>query len=377
MLTSNRAHAQTGAAKPSVAVFPLGGDADGKLKDRIATSLRAKINRSGVYTAIDGPLMADTVADATAPINAQTSADAVRQLLTDSDATVLMWGEADAQNPAAGPNGPASLKLEVLDLRDKTPTPHLLQEQINTPLDVRFAVERILSTLPRMTPFVHPNEQPVHHDLASDAAFAHNPNLLADGDFQTPGQWQMLLGASVTDVGLSDALPDNDQAAIYRVPADEGQPAYNALAMNMSQGVATSNGLACLSQPIEIQPGVKYRIQFLYRSDGPTEHVFVKGYTSAKDIAGKPADREIYRCQVPPSGSTDGQWRKVECDMNPQQVYFPVQRLRVDLYVYLHGGTIFFRDVQLKAVGQQGAQDQAHDDAIKPPTTQMLRDGDQ
>ena len=126
---------------------------------------------------------------------------------------------------------------------------------------------------------------------------------------------------------------------------------HNVLAMNLSKGVAESNGLACLSDAIPIQAGMRYRLSFKYRSDGPTLHVFVKGYTTGKDIAGQPAEREDYRRQVPPSGTTDGQWKTVVCDLTPANPNFPVEHLPVDLYAYLSPGVVMFDDVQLKSIG--------------------------
>ena len=78
--------------------------------------------------------------------------------------------------------------------------------------------------------------------------------------------------------------------------------------------------------------------------------------------------REIYRRQVPPTDATDGKWVTITDELNPQHVVYPVQELRIDLYAYLHPGTVQFADIVLKAVGSQTRQ--AKDDAIKSVTTQ-------
>jgi hypothetical protein len=106
---------------------------------------------------------------------------------------------------------------------------------------------------------------------------------------------------------------------------------------------------------IAIRANTRYRLVFKYKSDGPTLHVFVKGFTSGKDLAGKPELREVYRRQVSPTDETHGQWQTIECDMNPRHPAFPVQFLKVDLYAYLHPGTVMFDDIQLKAVGWQSS----------------------
>ena len=342
-----------GADKPIVAVFPLGGTSDQALRDRIGFSIRAKLDRDGTYSPLDGFAMKDMASAAKDPLSADTSPDAIKDLATDSGAVVLIWGDC---SPAAGGQGD-SLRLRVLDLRSSPVKVGSYDKPIADPEQVRFVVEKFLQTLPGIAPFEHPNENPVQHDPASDAEFRRNPNLVVDGDFTSAGHWDALLAADKYPVQISDQLPDEDKVCIYQMPVGNGK--HNVLAMNLSRGTAESYGVACLSEPIEIEPGIKYRVHFRYRSDGPSLHVFVKGYTRGKDIAGNPADLEIYRLQVPPSGATNGQWQTVEADLNPssaatvlsQAENRTVQRLRVDLYAYLKPGTVFFDDVELKSVG--------------------------
>jgi hypothetical protein len=229
------------------------------------------------------------------------------------------------------------------------------QAPIAAPTDVRFVVEKFLSGFSGVQPFTHPNEQAVHHDRASDALFASNPNLVIDGDFVQEGHWDALYQSEKYTVPFSVGLPGVNKVVINRFPATAGEPAHNVLAMNLSLEAAQNNGLAALSDAIPINPGVRYRITFRYRSDGPTTHVFVKGYTSGKNLAGEPEDREVYRLQVPPGPRTQNQWQTVEADLNPQNPAYPVERLRVDLYAYLAPGTVMFDDVQLKAVGRENS----------------------
>jgi hypothetical protein len=342
-----------GAGKPVVAVFPLGGTSDQALRDRIGFSIRAKLDRDGTYEPLDQFAMKDLASAATEPLSADTSTDTIKTLATDSGAVVLIWGDC---SPA---NGQDDLRLEVLDLRASPPTPRSFEETIADSTQVRFVVEKFLQTLPGIAPFEHPNENPVQHDAVSDAEYRRNPNLVVDGDFTQAGHWNALLAADKYPVQISDQLPDEDKVCIYQMPV--GAAKHNVLAMNLTKDTAESYGLACLSDPIEIEPGTKYRVHFRYQSDGPTLHVFVKGYTRGQNIAGQPADLEIYRLQVPPTGATDGKWQTVEADMNPSSAATvlpdatdqPVRRLRVDLYAYLKAGTVFFDDVELKAVGRQ------------------------
>ena len=197
-----------------------------------------------------------------------------------------------------------------------------------------------------------------------------NPNLLANGDFSQPGGWDAIYMAEKYRVTVGDKLPPVDKIAIYKMPGEKSgseEKANNVLAMNLSQVAAENNGLACLSDPIRIKPETRYRISFRYKSDAPTTHVFVKGYTAAKDIKGQPAEREVFRTQVPPTGPTKGKWETVVCDVNPFNPSYPVQTLRVDLYAYAGAGVILWDDVVVQEIGP--LTEKPADDAIKKPTT--------
>jgi hypothetical protein len=347
------------ADKPKVAVFPLGGSASQDLRDKVGFSIRAKLDREGHYEPIDGPTMEDMAADK--PIDLGTTPQVLENLSKDAGVRVLIWGQLDGdQQP--------TLKIKTLDLDQPDSAPHEFQKVIAQPTDMRFVVEDILQTLAGVKKFEHPNEQAVQDDAKARALFDKNPNLVVNGDFAKEGSWEALLESQVYSPPISDKPPAVDQVVIHRLPDDNGQT-NNVLAMNLSKTTAENNGFACLSAPIPIQPNTRYRLMFRYRSDGPTLHVFVKGYTMLKNIEGKMAERECYRRQVPPSGATDGKWVTVICDLNPQHVAYPVQHLRVDLYAYLSSGVVMFDDVQLKAVGEQTRH--AADDAIKPPSTRQ------
>jgi hypothetical protein len=196
-----------------------------------------------------------------------------------------------------------------------------IDKAINQPTDLRFAVEDILEKINGIDKFGHPIEDAVQNDSASLQAWAHNPNLMVNGDFAKEESWRALLRSEVYQPTFSDALPDTDKVVIYTLPqTKKDAPAHHVLAMKLSTDVAESNGLACLSAPIDITPDVRYRLQFKYKSDGPSLHVFVKGYIQKKDISGQLANLQSYECQVPPSGKTGGEWKMVICDINPQNV---------------------------------------------------------
>jgi hypothetical protein len=343
--------------KPTIAVFPLAGSAPDEDRDHIGFSLRTKLNRDGHYEAISGPEMVEMVAGATGPINLKTSADEVKRFAADAKAAVLIWGEVD------GAGEQKNIRLMIMDLRDKAPMPREIDKKINDPTDLRFVAEEILQTIPGVKPFEHPSEISVTLDPESLKLWAKNPNLAPFGDFAEAGHWTAIFASEKYPAPISAALPATDKINIYKVPSGNGENAHNVLAMRMSKDTAENNGLACLSDFIKIEPNMRYRLQYRYKSDGPSLHVFVKGYTTAKGFSGKPEEREIYRRQVPPSGATRGKWVTVLDDLNPQRPGFTVEGLRIDLYAYLAPGVVMFDDVILKAVGKQ--TDVAVDDAIK------------
>ena len=352
------AAATAAAEKPKVAVFPLAGSAPADQRQAVGFSLRAKLDRDGHFDPIDGPTMDDLSGGKTPGL--ATPPDRLVAMARDEAPAVLIWGEVDGDvNTAAG----ASLHVKVLDTRDKGAAPRQVDQPLKHPTDLRFAVENVLGTLRGVGRFAHPVEQAVIDDPAAAALWKSNPNLVVDGDFAQAGPWTALLRADKYVAPVRDAMPETDRVVILRHPDGHGG-LTNVLAMTLSKGVAESNGLACLSAPIPVRAGGRYRLRFRYRSDGPHLHVFVKGYVPGTDLAGAPADVQCYELQVPPSGPTGGRWQTVTADLNPQSPAGPAPAtLKVDLYAYLSAGTVMFADVELRDVGVPTRR--AVDDALR------------
>jgi len=352
--------------KPRAAFFPLGGDADQQLRERVTFAFRQKLDRDGHYEVVDGFRMKEVAAEAKAPINFDTAGEVLTDLNRILEAKVLVWGDMDKAN---------KLRVKIMDLREKDPQPRPMSGGIDKPTDLRFVSERILQTIPGVAVFEHPDEDSVKDDPLARQLWKSNPNLVKNGDFALPGMWSGIYESEYYPVEIKPSLPAVDKVCIYKHPGGDGEEAHNVLAMNLSRECAENNGMACLSEAIKIDSNTRYRIQFRYKSDGPVLHVFVKGYTAAQDIKDAQADREVYRRQVNPTGATHGKWETIVCDLNPQNIAWPVQTLKVDLYAYLTPGMVLFDDVQLRAVGSQTRR--AHDDAIKPPVTMPAREKNQ
>jgi hypothetical protein len=355
------AFATTASAKPVVAVFPVGGDGEQALRERIAFALRQKLDREGTYKPLDQFTMQDISAEVGQAVTSATEAEILKRVV-DQEADVLIWGDLMRQG------GHQVLNLRILDLRQRNVEPQVYRYPIEAPTDARFAVEQAAEMLPGVKPFVHPNEEPVHRDEQSEQLWDSNPNLVPDGDFSQTGDWRAIFEAEKYPPPVSPNPAPVDKLVILQQGEDQ------FLQMNMSRYAAENNGLACLSGVIPIEPDTRYRVAFRYRSNKPVARVFVKGYTMHTDLTGAKVEREIYRRQIEPVGDTRGQWVTIEHDLNPQHRTFPVQHLRVDLYAYLHPGIIEFDDVVLKAVGKPTHK--AQDEALKLPTTrQMQREG--
>lgn len=345
-------------SKPLAAVFPLGGDAPQNVRAKIGFALREKLHRDGHYEPIDGPRMEDVAALLSRPADLASPVEELRQAATKVDATLLFWGQVNASSQGY------ILKTRWTQADAAADASEPMEQTIQQPTDLRFACEKVLEALPGVKEFEHPVVVSVFDDAEAKALWEKNPNLVVNGDFSQPGKWEAIYQSERYEPPVSQRPPATDKVVILRL-TEPGGKSNNVLAMNLSKTCAENNGMACLSAAIPIQRDRRYRLSFRYRSDGPKLHIFVKGYTPAKDINGKPTEREIYRRQTPTSEKTNGQWVTITDDLNPQHVYFPVTTLRVDLYAYLNPGSVMFDDVVLKEVGQQTRK--GRDDAIKAP----------
>ena len=325
--------------KPVVAVFPLGGSAPAELREKIGFSIRTKLDRDGHFEPIDGPTMSELVGNTTFSVD--TSPSVLSVLVREQSPAAFIWGEVN------GTEGSATMKVKTLDLRKPSATPKEFDRPIAQPTDIRFVVEEALSSLAGVEKFAQLSEQAANDDPAVGAAFESRPNLLPDGDFETSKPWMAILKLDRYPPPITGGPPETDRVAINAPTDPKGM---NALGMTLSSEVAEGSGLACLSAAVPIAPRAHFRLQFEYKSDGPVQSVFVKGYVPTKNMAGDADEKQTYERQVPTGGATSDQWVKVKCDINPTISPQPPTSLRVDLYAFGHAGRIWFRDVQLKKI---------------------------
>ena len=367
------------AKKPTLAVLPfvpLTGDADEqslakRMRLAVSQKLSADSNAAvagGVYDRLDNVRVDDTISalDISLVVPAAGLAD-------DSDVQKVL-AALDTQWTIAGAVKGRRLSLTLYEGIKIAKT-----ASVEIPPDnesPKLAVEKILTDLTGVA-FAHIREvEADHSDPQVEARFAARPNLVADplfalaakGPKKIAANWEAILGAARYPPPLimaTEALNlAQDRVAI--VPrsaaglpgASSGPPGY-CLMMRMSKTVAESNGLACESTWIPIEDGQKYRFAARYHSSGPVAHIFLKGFNQNADAFGDKKDpdatrREAYRAQVLPR-KQNATWDLIEMDFAPSRLKATepkIQWLRVDLYVYLVPGDIFFDNIVVKKISE-------------------------
>jgi len=228
----------------------------------------------------------------------------------------------------------------------------------------KLAVEQVLSELTGAK-FVHMRDvEADHSDAAAEKRFAGRKNLVTDPGFEEGGKtWDTILGAehyAPPVIGADEAakLAEDRAAIVPKSVAVKGAQGH-CLMMKMSKNTAENNGLACVSTWIAVEAGKKYRFSCEYLSHGPTARLFLKGFAVRADQYGDKSDpeavrREYYRAQVAPRKSNK-EFELIEMDFTPSSLKAgdpKIEWMRVDLYVYLTAGVIYFDDVVMKKLDE-------------------------
>ena len=355
------------AHKPTLAVLPFVGrtDKEKALAERMRFAVSQKLsndaNGGGGYDRLDNVQVEQTIS-----------------------ALQISWGATDGKLPAdediqkiiatlgtdktiTGVVNGRGLTLQLYDGATLSKT-----ASIEIPSDKdspKLAVEKVLTDLTGAA-FAHIRDvEADHSDPATEKRFAQRINLVVDPGFGMAARdpkkaataWEAILGPDSYAPPLisgADAatLPEDRVAVVPKsVAGDPQDKAGNCLLMRMSKGVAESNGLACESTWISVESGKKYRFSVKYLSRGPTARLFLKGFATKADQFGdknnpEAVRREFYRAQVLPRKKND-KFELIEMDFTPTSLKPTdpkIEWMRLDLYVYLTPGDIFFYDVVLK-----------------------------
>jgi len=247
----------------------------------------------------------------------------------------------------------------------------------------KLTIEQALTDLTG-TAFAHIRDAEVDHsNPQAEARFTSRPNLVPDPGFElaakegtkSAAHWEVLLGPAhdppllLTANDAANLSPDRAAVIPLRTPAVPPLPASTGragalpndycLMMRMSKTVAENNGLACESTWIPVEADKKYRFAALYHSTGPTARLFLKGFAEKPDQFSDPKNpdsmrREFYRAQILPRKKNAG-WDLIEMDFTPSTLKPAdpkIQWIRVDLYIYLAPGDVYFDDITVKKLDE-------------------------
>ena len=238
----------------------------------------------------------------------------------------------------------------------------------------KAAVEKILTELTGVSFAQLRLVEADHSNPTIEKRFAERPNLVADPGFElaatTPDHlavnWHKILAAEDKPVPLITAdaaksLPEDSVAIVPKSVAGDPKDSHGyCLMMRMSQNIAENNGLACISTWIPVDNNKKYRFAVRYLSKGPTARLFLKGFGYQPDQYGGGAQkndpeatrRQYYEAEVLPRKKNTS-WQTIDMDITPSPLkptYPKIEWMRLDLYIYLTPGIIFFDDVTLKKI---------------------------
>jgi hypothetical protein len=347
--------------KPTLAVLPLlGGDAKEKaLAERMRFAVSQKLSTDtegrtagGAFARMDNVQVDNTLSALQIPWSSSAKPPAeeeIQQLL----------GALDTDYTIAG-----AIKGRTLSLSLYKGTVLSATASVEIPTDnqsPKLAVEKVLTELTG-TAFAHIRDvEADHSDPAVEARFAARHNLVPNPGFEGRGSWEAILQSDHYPPPLLAAVPAKslavDRVAIVpkSLATGDARDAGLCLLMRMGKKIAENNGLACESTWIPITQGTKYRFTVRYHSTGPALHLFLKGFATRPDQFGNKGDpeatrREYYRAQVLPRKANAG-WETIDMDFTPSSLKSSdprIEWIRVDLYIYLHPGDVYFDDVTIK-----------------------------
>lgn len=374
--------AQEAGGKPTLAVLPFvaGTEAEKALAERMRFAVSQKLSTdanahtdAGPYARMDNVAVDQVYSALQLPSGKALEVEDLQQVL----------GALNTQFTIAGAVSGRQLSLTLYKgtLVEKTARVEIPPGSESP----KLAVEKVLTELTG-TAFAHIREvEADHSDPEVERRFKERPNLVPDPGFELATRdpkraatnWQAILQADAYPPPLvADARAlGTDRVAVVPRSATGlagdiregagggrgggGGGGGNVLLLRMGEHVAANNGLACESMWIPVEHGKKYRFAVRYHSTGPTLHLFLKGFGEKADAYSTPSNlesmrREFYRAQVVPREKNAG-WELIEMDFTPSTVKATdpkIQWMRVDLYIYLHAGDVFFDDVTMKKIGE-------------------------
>lgn len=354
------ADAERAKQKWSLAVLPFVGktEAEKTLAEQMRFAVAQKMSRDGRFVRQDNVEVDSAVSALQIPWEEKPSAEDLQKVFELLDQDLVVLGRVEKRRLTLWLYENGKLKKEAVGtIPDGKESP-------------RQTVEKMLAELAEMR-FVGRDVEADHSDPATEKRWTERPNLAPDPLFRSDknraaaDRWWGLLGAKewhppVLTLGEAEKLGSDQVAVVPKAAAGvaggpETQSGY-CLMMRLSQATAEANGLACMSDWIAVEDGQKYRFAVRYHSTGPVPRLFIKGFAQDPDQFGdrndpEAARREYYRAQILPRQRNAG-WDLIDMDFTPQALAKFKDRkiawVRVDLYIYLKPGDVFFDQVVVK-----------------------------
>ena len=370
---AHQADTQRAATKQTLAVlsFIAKGDADKALAEKMRFAVSQKMGRDPRFVRDDNVEVDQAISALQVTLDTWPSDDDLEKIVGLLDRDLLILGKVEGRTLTLRAYRGGKLDKEV-----SGPIPDAKESP-------RQAVEKLLADLVQMR-FVVRDVEADHSDPQIEKNWLDRPNLVLDPDFELAVKdkdnqaqdWGAVLGPkrwhpAIATLGEAEGLGEDQVAVVPKaasgVPgAGDGvrglagvrNESGSCLMMRMSKNTAENNGLACESTWVPVEDGKRYRFAVRYHSTGPTPRLFIKGFAVAPDQFGDKNDpeavrREYYRAQVLPRHANKG-WGLIEMDFTPKALEKyadkKIQWVRVDLYIYLQPGDVFFDQVQIKKI---------------------------
>lgn len=368
------------ALKPKIAVLPFIGAsaAEQKLAERMRFALAQKLSNDasggGQFDRLDSVTVDNTISALQIPY-----ATSSAKLPDDDDLQKILETLGTDQAFLGTVKGRAlSVSLYQGAKLAKTVTVEVPSDQDSPKLTVENLITQLIGAK-----FTHIRELECDHSHpAVEKRFAQRPNLVLDPGFEDAPKnalkaathWGAILGSDrypppVLTADEAEALPPDRVAIVPKSVAGDGAAKDgHCLMLRMSKNTAENNGLACESIWIPVEHNQTYRFTCQYHSTGPVPRLFLKGFALKPDQFGDKSDpesvrREFYRAQILPR-KKNANFEPIEMDFTPSVVQegkgdggsktqgMKIQWLRVDLYIYLTPGTVFFDDIVVKKISE-------------------------
>jgi len=312
---AGRKNLKTESERPTLIVFDFQYPAKkGDLGSRVAEMFRWHAFRRNAFITLENAPFQEALEEAGgfAP-TIETPAKVVSEFVDKHfGAQLAIWGKVERIRA-----DDYRLRVRIIDRRKNVAKPviaktypstlHGMVESVDAALDELLGVKR-----------------PAARDLLKETGWRNRKNLVKNGDFEkgvtTPEGWEPVDGLAIFCVKgksptgkciMFDTMVEEPQYKKWRNAFARGAPAKDAPKKTPPKPpyygtIGGTVGAHIYSDPIPIQQGKVYRIDFDYKAMPGETKVFVKGYAPFFSKDGAITHREVYRRQINLYPKTNG-----------------------------------------------------------------------